>query len=188
MTPEELIKKIANILEELKIPYAITGGFAVAIWGKPRYTADIDIIIELLEKNIKPLAKKLLEVEKNVYVDEDTMREALINKSEFNFIEPETGIKVDFFVKDNTPYNKLKIKRRIGKDVFGQEMFFVSPEDLILSKFLWAKESESQKQYGDIVMVLENEKLKLDFDYLNSWAQKHNTSKILEMLIARVKK
>ena len=62
MTPEKLIKKIARILEDLKIPYAITGGFAVAIWGKPRYTADIDIIIELLEKNIKPLAKKLLEI------------------------------------------------------------------------------------------------------------------------------
>jgi hypothetical protein len=188
MTPEELIKKIGKILEELKIPYAITGGFAIAVWGKPRYTADIDIIIELLEKNIKPLAKKLLEIEKNVYLDEDTMREALINKSEFNFIEPESGIKVDFFVKENTPYNKLKIKRRIGKDIFGQEMFFVSPEDLILSKLLWAKESESQKQYADVEMVLENEKLKLDFKYLNTWAEKHNTLKILKMLITRVKK
>jgi Na+/glutamate symporter len=47
MAPEELLKKIAKILDDLKIPYAVTGGFAVSIWGIPRYTADIDIIIEL---------------------------------------------------------------------------------------------------------------------------------------------
>ena len=183
MAPEELLKKIAKILGELKIPYAVTGGFAISVYGTPRYTADIDIIIELLEKNIKPLAKKLLEIEKDVYVDEGMIREALLHKSEFNFIEPDFGLKVDFFVKDNSLYNKLKIKRRIEQDIFGQGIFFVSPEDLILSKLLWAKDSESQKQYGDIKTVLRNSRLKLDFEYLRGWGKKHETIKTLERLI-----
>lgn len=188
MAPEELLKKIAKILEDLKIPYAVTGGFAVSVWGLPRYTADIDIIIELLEKNIKPLAKKLLEIEKDVYVDENMIREALIYKSEFNFIEPEFNLKVDFFVKDNSPYNKLKIQRRIKQDIFGQGVYFVSPEDLILSKLLWAKDSESYKQYADIKTVLKNNKLKLDFRYLNNWAKKHETLEIFEWLVKESKK
>lgn len=183
MAPEELLKKIANILEELKIPYAVTGGFAVSVWGRPRYTADIDIIVELLEKNIKPLAKKLLEIEKDVYVDEDMIKDALLHKSEFNFIEPDFGLKVDFFVKDNTPYNKLKIKRKIKQDIFGQDVFFVSPEDLILSKLLWGKESESFKQQADVKTILENKKLKLDFKYLESWSEKQGTSEVFERLI-----
>jgi hypothetical protein len=185
MAPEELLKKIASILEELKIPYAVTGGFAVSVWGRPRYTADIDIIVELLEKNIKPLAKKLLEIEKNVYVDEDMIREALLYSSEFNFIEPDFGLKVDFFVKDSTPYNKLKIKRRIKQDIFGQNIFFVSPEDLILSKLLWGKESESFKQQADVKTILENKKLKLDFEYLKNWAKKQGTIEMLEKLIEK---
>lgn len=39
ITPEKLLCKIAEILEKLRIPYIITGGFAVAVWGRPRFTA-----------------------------------------------------------------------------------------------------------------------------------------------------
>ena len=67
--PEELLCAIAKILKELKIPYVITGGFAVAIWGRPRFTADIDIIVELLDKHIQDLVKKLLSLDKGSYID-----------------------------------------------------------------------------------------------------------------------
>jgi len=32
----------------MKKSIAITGGFAVSVWGKPRYTADVDIVVELI--------------------------------------------------------------------------------------------------------------------------------------------
>lgn len=185
MTPEELLAEIAKILKDLKIPYAVTGGFAVSVWGKPRYTADIDIVVELIEKNIKPLAKKLLAVDKNVYADEDMIKDALIHKSEFNFIHPDTGIKVDFFVMADNPYNKLKIKRAILQDMYGARAFFVSPEDLILGKLIWSKESYSEKQFEDIKTILRNSKIKLDFKYLKTWAKKHGTIDALENLIKK---
>lgn len=66
LTPEKLLCKVAKILETLKIPYAVTGGFAVIVWGQPRFTADIDIIIELAPHHIKPLAQSLLSINKDV--------------------------------------------------------------------------------------------------------------------------
>ena len=184
MTPEELLKRISEILSDLKIPYAVTGGFAVSVWGKPRYTADIDIIVELFEKNIKPLAKKLLGIDKNVYADEDMIRSALAHRSEFNFIHPDTGLKVDFFVMANTPYNTLKMKRAILQDVCGvTSAYFVSPEDLILGKLMWSKESGSWKQKEDIKTVLRNPKIKLDFEYIKKWAEKQGTFKVLNELL-----
>lgn len=183
MTPEELLIKISKILESLRIPYAVTGGFAVTVWGKPRYTADIDIVVELLEKNIKPLAKELLAIDKNVYADEEMMKDALIYKGEFNFIHPDTGFKVDFFVQDNNFYNKLKIKRAILRNIYGQKIFFVSPEDLILSKLLWSEESYSQKQSEDIKSVLRNTKIKLDLKYIKKWAEKQGTTETLNKVI-----
>jgi len=186
MFPEELLAKITEILENLKIPYAITGGFAISVWGRPRSTADIDIIVEMQEKNIKPLAKMVTDIDKNFYADEDMIRDALLHKSEFNFIHPDTGLKVDFFVMADNPYNKLKIKRAILRDVFGvTKAYFVSPEDLILSKLLWSKESDSWKQKEDIKTVLNNSKIKLDFKYINSWAGKQGTSEILEELLKK---
>jgi hypothetical protein len=187
MTPQELLMAISNILEELEIPHAVTGGFAVTVWGIPRYTADIDIVIEFADKNIKPLAKKLVAIDKDVHINEDAMREALMYHGEFNSIHPDTGLKVDFFVQDNSSYNALKIKRAILRDINGQKIPFVSPEDLILSKLIWSKESESQKQAGDIKSVLRNPTLTLDMKYIKGWAQKHDTIKVLEQLIEQVK-
>lgn len=183
ITPEILLIKISEILEELEIPYAVTGGFAVVIWGKPRYTADIDIIIEFVKKKIKFLSKKLLAIDKDVYADEDMMQEALEHHGEFNFIHPDTGLKVDFFVQDNNPYNKLKIERAILRKIDGRNIPFVSPEDLILSKLIWSEESVSQKQIEDIKSVIRNPKIKLDLKYLRNWAEKQGTMKVLKKLI-----
>ena len=188
MTPEKLLIKISKILQDLKIPYIVTGGFAVVIWGKPRFTADIDIVIKLTGKNIKLLAKHLLAIDKNVYADEESMHNALIHKSEFNFIHPDTGIKVDFFVRGDNPYDKLEMKRVVLRDIYGQKVFFISPEDLILSKLIWFKEGNSQKQREDIKSVLRNTKIKLDFEYIKKWARKQGTDKILEKILKEIKK
>jgi hypothetical protein len=184
MAPEELLAEIVKILGGLKIPYAITGGFAVSVWGRPRSTNDIDIIVEMTEKNIKPLVNKITFLKKDIYADEDMVRDALEQKSEFNFIDPDMGVKVDFFVLADNVYNKLKIKRAILQDVFGVvKAYFVSPEDLILSKLLWSKESSSWKQREDVKTVLNNSKLKLDFKYINKWSEKQGTVEILKDLI-----
>ena len=99
MTPEKLLCRIAKILENLKIPYIITGGFAVAVLAKPRFTADIDIVIELLPQKIPQLSRELLLIDKDVYVNEESIKGALKNKGEFNFIHPQTGLKVDFWMR-----------------------------------------------------------------------------------------
>jgi len=189
MFPEELLAKVSEILEDLKIPYAITGGFAVSVWGKQRSTADIDIVVELQEKNIKPLVKRIFEMDKNVMADEDMIRDALLHKSEFNFIHPDSGMKVDFFILASNPYNKLKIKRAISCDVSGvTKAYFVSPEDLILGKLSWAKESDSWKQKEDIRTVFRRQEKKLDLDYIRTWAEKQGTVDILNELLGNIKK
>ncbi|PIP22939.1 MAG: hypothetical protein COZ91_02105 [Candidatus Nealsonbacteria bacterium CG_4_8_14_3_um_filter_39_7] len=181
-TVEELLDQIAEILEGLKIPYAVTGGMAVAVWGNPRFTADIDIIVEMNSLKITPLAKALLAIDKDVYISEEAMGEALERKGEFNFIHPQTGLKVDFWVK-NDAYDRLKIERAIPKKIDKQKIFFISPEDLILSKLFWYKEGESSKHLEDIKTVFNNPKLKLDLDYIKKWAGQQSTTEILEKLL-----
>lgn len=184
MEPAELLSKIVEILKDLKIPYAITGGFAISVWGHPRSTNDIDIIVEMTEKNVKPLVNRITVLKKDIYADEDMVRDAMERKSEFNFIDPDMGVKVDFFVLANNPYNKLKIKRAILRDVSGvTKAYFVSPEDLILSKLLWSKDSSSWKQREDVKTILQNSKIKLDYRYINNWAEKQGTLEILENLL-----
>jgi len=183
MEIEDLLIKIAEILDKLKIPYIITGGMAVSVWGRTRYTADIDIVVELLEKNVNLLSKELLSVDKDVYVSEESMREALEKKGEFNFIHPQSQLKVDFWVVKDS-FNKQEIKRAIIKEIEGKKVSFVSPEDLILSKLLWYQLSESTRQLEDIESVFRISKV--DMDYIKKMAKKQGTLEILENLLKKL--
>lgn len=59
--PRKVVVQIASIFDNVKIPYFITGGFAVSVWGRPRATFDIDIVVELTEpKQIGPFASEVL--------------------------------------------------------------------------------------------------------------------------------
>lgn len=161
--PRQLLAKVARILDKLGIPYMVTGGIAVLVWGRPRFTADIDIVIQLKSENIKTLAFELMKISEFGYLDQDTMREALQRHGEFNFIEGDTGVKVDFWVLDK---ETDELKRRTAKIVDSYSVFFISPEDLILSKFRWCNESASSRHIEDIESVFKISVNKLDKKYL----------------------
>lgn len=182
--PRHLLKKIAEILEILKIRYAITGGMAIYIWGRPRFTADIDIIVELREKDTALLTKALKQIDKDGYIDAVAVKRAVERRGEFNFIDNITGVKVDFWVIGDDEFSRLKLKRRIPKMILGEAVYFLSPEDLILSKLLWAKDSGSELQLKDVESILKFQK-RLDLKYLRKWAFAHDTISTLEDLLKK---
>jgi len=178
---EKLLRQVTAVLEELDIPYGVTGGFAVVVWGRPRFTADIDIVVALKPEKVKKLAQELLKTDAHGYIDEDTAQEAIRKKGSFNFIHPTSGLKIDFMVIGSEPYDLEQIKRRVAKDFAGQTIFFISPEDLILNKLLWYKKGESTRQLEDIESIIKIQK-KLDWKYVEKWAKIQSTFDTLEQL------
>jgi len=180
--PKKILLKIILILDRLNLDYFVTGGFAVSVWGRPRATFDIDIVIELVEPDAKDLMKALREIFKAGYIDEDAMKEAIKYQKEFNFIDSESGSKIDFWIKKDDELTVQKFKRRKLEKIQGQNVYFVSPEDLILSKLEWYQKSGSTRQLEDIESVLKISGDKLDMNYLNKWAKKLGVFKILNRL------
>lgn len=184
INPEKLLLKITPILDELKIDYFITGGFAVSGWGRIRSTLDIDIVIELLEPKVKPLATALRKISKFGYIDEEAAAEALKRKGEFNFIDPETGFKVDFWINKENERTKIEFKRRLIKKVNGQKIYFISPEDLILEKLIWYEKSgESSKHLEDVESVFKISGENLDKNYLKKQATKLGMAGLLKKFL-----
>ncbi len=56
------LKDIAQLLQSANIPYMVIGGQAVVIYGKPRFSEDIDITVALIPEEFRKikniLAKK----------------------------------------------------------------------------------------------------------------------------------
>ena len=178
----DLIKKIAGILDELKIDYCITGGFAVSVWGRLRSTFDIDIVIKLRQEKIKLLAKQLRLLSKAGYIDELAAVEAVNKGGEFNYIHSDSGIKIDFWViKKSDAIGKEELKRRKLKKIDGQKFYFISPEDLILSKLRWYKKGGSDRHLEDIKSVLKL--AKVDLKYLKQQANKQEILDILSKFL-----
>lgn len=186
INPENLLLKIVPLFEALGIQYFITGGFAVSVWGRPRATFDIDIVVELIEPQIAPLATALRKISEAGYIDEETAKKAVRSKKEFNFIDPESGLKVDFWVMKNDQIALDEFSRRLPKKISGATVYFISPEDLILSKLRWTKETESTRHLEDIESVLKISKV--DIKYVKKQARRQSTLEIFENLLNKTRK
>jgi len=60
------------------------------------------------------------------------------------------------------------------------------PEDTILSKLLWAKLGESEKQFKDALLVAKVQKTNIDFDYLITQAKKLGIEDLWEKLLNEI--
>lgn len=56
------IHDVCRTLEKAKIPYAIVGGYAVALHGALRGTVDVDIVIKWSLKNLQAIEKAFKEM------------------------------------------------------------------------------------------------------------------------------
>ncbi len=53
MTPDELLREVVNMLEELDVPYAIGGSLASIAYGEPPATLDIDVVVDVERRQIE---------------------------------------------------------------------------------------------------------------------------------------
>lgn len=142
----EVLNQVTRRLERAGIAYMITGSTAANFYTVPRMTRDIDIVVELLERDI---GRFISLFENDYYLEPETVRAAVKNKGMFNLIHDEYIIKIDFVVRKDTPYRRREFARRKKVAVDDQDLYVVSAEDLILSKLEWAKDSRSEVQLND---------------------------------------
>lgn len=163
----DIIKEIAKRLDHAGIPYMFTGSIAANFYTVPRMTRDIDIVIELKEDD----ADKVYSLfEKDFYADKDMILEAIRKEGMFNIIHYQSVFKIDFIVRKNNPYRIEEFKRRKKITFEDAELYITAPEDLILSKLYWAKESMSELQLNDVRNLLKSVR-EVDEDYLEQWAK-----------------
>lgn len=155
-------------LEAAGIPYMLTGSMAANFYATPRMTRDIDVVIELREAEVERVVTIFQD---EYYVDRDMVEQAVKSRSMFNMIHNALVVKVDCVVRKDSEYRREEFARRRRLIIDGEPVTIVAPEDLILSKLEWAKESHSQLQLDDVRNLLRSVK-DLDRTYLNQWVDR----------------
>jgi hypothetical protein len=162
----KILADVASRLEGAGIEYMMTGSMAMAIYSTPRMTRDIDIIIKVAAPDVAAIVSLF---QNDFYIDEAAVRRAIEDKRMFNIIHSDSIIKVDFIVRKDEEYRIVEFSRKKKYNVNGAQIWVVSPEDLVLSKLVWAKTSESELQLGDIRQIL-FDTTSIDREYLEKWA------------------
>ena len=163
----EFAKLIATRLDAAGVPYMLTGSMALAVYATPRMTRDVDLVIECTNEDVDTLVRSF---EADCYVSRDAVSDAVERRSMFNVIHDEWVVKADFIVRKDSEYRATELSRRRRLKIEDAELSVVAPEDLVLSKLVWWRDSDSDGQRLDIVAILESV-AELDQDYLESWAR-----------------
>lgn len=182
--PIYLARKIAILLESLNIPYYIGGSVASSFQGEVRFTEDLDLVISIQLSQTQSILDAFSQ---DFYISEIAVDDAMRGRtSSFNVIDLETTEKADIFVMRNDAFALSKMKRRQlyvpANRPASDSIYLCSPEDTILQKLVWYRmtKNESQRQWRDVLGVLKLQGDRLDFDYLQTWADELSLSDLLE--------
>jgi hypothetical protein len=171
VTQAELLRHLVASLERLGIDYMIVGSHASIYYGEPRFTQDVDVVVELTPSRLSGFLSLFPPAE--FYVSEDAARDAVARRGQFNLIHGASGVKIDVFLGKDTEYDRLRFVRRQRLPLVpGQDAYFARPEDVILYKLLYFREGGSERHLRDVAGMLAVSGVDIDVGYVAAWARR----------------
>lgn len=160
----DLIELFVVPLASAGIPHMITGSVASSIYGEPRTTLDIDLVV-ILDTAQVPLLPDLFP-EEHFYlppVDVIALENRRQSRGHFNIIHHASGLKADIYLSPDHPsfHWAFDHVRRIS--AASGEVAVAPPEYVILHKLEFFRESGHQRHLRDIAGMIAQQPLDLNF-------------------------
>jgi hypothetical protein len=93
---------------------------------------------------------------------------------------------VEIFLLSGDEHDRERFARREDALIDGLPAFVPTPEDILVAKLRWYSRGRRPKDWGDIVNLLAARMDRLDWQYLRSWCEKHQTARLLDEAIKTV--
>jgi hypothetical protein len=161
----DIVRDVSTKLDAAGIGYMLTGSMAMNYYAEPRMTRDIDVVVALAPPDAATFVRVF---GSDYYVSPEAVEESIRDEWMFNLIHNESVIKVDCIVRKSSPYRREEFTRRQRIRIRDFETWIVSKEDLILSKLVWSRDSESERQRQDVCNLASTG---CDEDYIARWTE-----------------
>ncbi|WP_204104441.1 MULTISPECIES: hypothetical protein [Spirulina sp. CCY15215] len=180
--PLEIAFLLHDLFQSLQIEYFITGGSAAILYGEPRTTRDLDVVVSLQRDRLDQ-AIASLEASGFYVVGVEDVKNGHLDI--LQVIHIATIARGDLILSGTTPFDQMQWSRRQAVPMEeGRILYYASPEDTILSKLQWQQQSQSEKQWRDVLGILKVQRELLDLDYLQEWAIQLGLSEDLRLVLA----
>lgn len=171
----DFVQIVIEALDAANVDYLIGGAVALSIWGDPRMTRDLDLVIDLPLEAVTALSHEF--AKRDMLVPVEILVDLMIeNRADLpvNAIHMPSGYKAELFLlKEGDEFREINLKRRQLVD-FGPPLgqaYVHSPEDLILNKLKYYAISQQTKHIRDIASIIRSMGEELDDEYINQWAR-----------------
>ncbi|MGB2590180.1 MAG: hypothetical protein WBG02_02350 [Candidatus Acidiferrum sp.] len=156
MPEANLFLMFTQRLNALGALYMVSGSVAVIIYGEPRLTHDVDLIVVLDRAHIPRLFEIFPPAEFYCppieVIEVEAARE---QRGHFNIIHHETGFKADVYLSGRDPLHAWGLARARRLEVEGQVVVVAPPEYVIVRKLEYYREGGSEKHLRDICSMLD---------------------------------
>jgi hypothetical protein len=181
MTLAEVLAQVVGQLDRLSIGYMVGGSTASSVYGEPRTTRDVDIVVEVDAESLRMLFESFDPA--TFYVHSPLSVEGVSPGQMFNVIDLVGGWKVDLVIRKDRPFSEVEFARRRPADVLGSRVMVASAEDVLLAKLEWAAMSGSTRQVDDARGIARVQGDRLDLDHLRTWADQLGARAVLEAVL-----
>jgi len=156
---EEVLVTTVKYLNREEIDYVFIGGIAVMVYGNPRTTVDLELVIEVDEEELEDFAEYLSE--QGFFADSEDIKRAFRERTSFSAEEKDSLFRLD--VKGvYEPKERMTLENRKKIEYEGMEMYVTSPEDTIAKQLYYGSEQDVE----DAESIYVRQKDDLDKEYL----------------------
>jgi len=180
-TESEVLVDCLHRLNASGIKYMLTGSMASNAWGMPRYTHDIDIVVQLTAADVPSI---MAAFSQGFFILEISVRNALRPPHQFNAIDEQSPLKIDFWVLTGEPFAQEMFRRRVQLELEGLPAWVATAEDVLLHKLYWNKLTPSERQLGDAAGIFAVQRDALDLAYLRRWGKELDVLDTLERIVS----
>jgi hypothetical protein len=171
-----------GVLERLDIPYMVVGGYAATVYGEPRMTVDVDIVVDMRWEHVSAFVAAF--PGPDCYVSEESVRDSLARRYPFNVIETNTAAKIDVVPLPSDVFTRMAFGRRQRIEyVAGHSATFITPEDVIVAKLLANKNTGSDKHLRDAQGVLTMQWGNLNLELIRRACRASEVSDAFEVIL-----
>ena len=164
-----------NCLRQARVRYALIGAWALAVWGRPRATTDLDILVMVDEANLGRLAERMVRV--GMEIDETWIEwNPLLKGSQLRLRFRDAAVDL---LRARDAHDRDAVRRRHRKRLAGRYPCVVAADDFILQKLKVGR----PRDFEDALSVLERSSAQLDSRYLWKWARKLRVTEELDYLV-----
>lgn len=168
----DLIDTFIRPLNQHGFRYMITGSVASMVYGEPRLTNDVDVVLEITSSDITKLITAFPEEDFYLPPAEVILTELLRgSRGHFNIISQSTMLKADIYLVGSDPLQRWGMEAARILEIEDQPVSFAAPEYVIIRKLEFYREGNSQKHLRDIASMLVESSSEIDHKTLAQFIQ-----------------